>query len=82
MQINHGLTDPLCENVHFGRIPCGELIKRMSLDAPNSTDSDIEVLFSDFFARSKQNGKIQKLYEFYHMLELRLFRTIVTESCS
>ena len=47
MQINHELTDPLCENVHFRRLPCGELMKRMSLDAPNSTDSDLEV-FSDF----------------------------------
>ena len=43
MTIGHGVTDPLCENVHFRNLSCGELMKRMTLEAPGSIDSDQEV---------------------------------------
>ena len=48
MTIGHQVTDPLCENVHFRHLSCGELMKRMLCEAPNSIDSDQEVIYSFF----------------------------------
>ena len=48
MTIGHQVTDPLCENVHFRHLSCGELMKRMLCEAPNSIDSDQEVIHSFF----------------------------------
>ena len=44
MIVDHDVDHPLCENVDFQHLATGELIKRMTFDAPDAhDDSDDEV---------------------------------------